>query len=100
MELDERKQRITALEREIGELKASCPHRLSGKDSLRCDVCGRGFGWRCPESPDGVCHYYTEEDGKIHLIDGRKVDVPDKDHDPQYETDDSCLFCREPSERK
>ena len=63
-----------------------------------CEICSKCWSWRCKESPDSVCHYYTE-DGKIPLINGDSVD-PEPDHDPQYETDDYCLFCGNPEERK
>ena len=63
-----------------------------------CLGCGQHFGWRCKKSPDGVCHYFSE-DGKIELIDGTNVPVSEG-HDDQYETDDTCLFCGMPDERK
>lgn len=66
--------------------------------SAYCLICNRRFGWRCPDSPDTACHYYTE-DGKVELIDGTLIDPP-ADHDVEYETDDDCIFCGAPDERK
>lgn len=66
--------------------------------SANCQGCHQYFGWRCKKSPDGVCHYYSE-DGKIELIDNTQVPTPE-DHDPDYETDDCCIFCGMPDERK
>jgi hypothetical protein len=72
-----------------------------GKDdhgSATCRICESHLGWYCPESPDRGCHY-TSEKGKVELSDGTLVDVP-AGHDDSYETDDSCIFCGQPDERK
>lgn len=66
--------------------------------SAVCLGCGGYFGWRCKKSPDGACHYFSE-DGKIELVDGTTVPVAEG-HAPDYETDDVCLFCGMPDERK
>lgn len=66
--------------------------------SARCTHCDRDFGWHCPDSPDGTCHYYTD-DGKVTLINGEKVDPP-AGHDPKFEHHDQCVFCGHPEERK
>lgn len=112
----DRKFRIESLKKQLKEihqklevLKNSCVHRFMPltqeelKDkwcsvSAICTVCDKDFGWRCKNSIDGVCHYYSN-DGFIDLIDGRKVPTP-PEHGPDYETDDSCIFCGQPSERK
>ena len=39
-----------------------------------CPVCGESFGWWCPKSPDGKCHY--------------------------SKSFDSCDYCGNPEERK
>ncbi len=56
------------------------------------------FGWDCPESPDGVCHYFSKE-GKVKLADGRSVRVP-ANHDATNESQEWCIYCKEPKERK
>lgn len=58
--------------------------------------------WECKCSPDGYCHYFTcDAAGQmIELYDGRLVPVPDPEHDRNYETEDDCLFCHQPDERK
>jgi hypothetical protein len=63
-----------------------------------CVICGENFGHLCPESPDQICHYHTSG-GFINLIDGRKIAAP-ANHDVDYETEDSCIFCHQPEERK
>lgn len=94
----------------IKKLKAECPHyfkqltdkQLADKwmsEGAYCTVCKKDFGWRCKVSPDGVCHYHTTVYSKVILIDGRVVDPP-ADHDAKYETEDSCIFCGMPEERK
>lgn len=93
----------------IGDLIAECTHHLKPLTEKEladewmsvgavCVDCRHDFGWRCKVSPDGVCHYFSEE-GQVELIDGRKVPIPE-DHDPNYETDDGCIFCGHPDERK
>ncbi len=93
----QRLARIKELRKELRGLEKECEHKVD-KDG-KCLGCGQGFGWPCPDSLDGVCHYYTE-DGMIHLIDGREVPSPTKVKDRRYESDDQCVFCGEPSERK
>jgi len=106
----EKKAAVEKLNRELWELKDSCsPHQfreLKPKEladewmsvGSTCLICGEHFGWRCKVSPDGVCHYHTE-DGKVELSDGTLVDPP-AEHDPNYETSDSCIWCGHPDERK
>lgn len=64
-----------------------------------CGVCGHmPEGWLCPESPDQICHYHSTN-GHVKMMDGTLVPIP-TDHDPLYETPDSCIFCGQPEERK
>jgi len=111
------KKRIELVERDISELEedlksiaSKCPHEfreLTDKEKVdrwmsvdaHCLICDNGFGWRCIKSPDHVCHYYSN-DGKVELIDGTKVDVPWSDYDAKYESEDGCIFCGMPDERK
>jgi len=94
---------------EIRALSANCNHEFREltpselKDEwmsvgARCLVCGAHFGWRCKKSPDSVCHYYSSE-GKVELIDGTFVNVPEG-HEPDNESDDRCIFDGQPDERK
>ena len=112
----ELKLRITAwMERaahyELDELHrrlAPCTHPLTVQkgDSHYCRTCKShvGEGWWCPDSPDNHCYYFTEKwPGNA----GRFVDLKNgdrrffhKDHDHENETDDCCLFCGAPEERK
>lgn len=89
-------------------LRRQCTHHLSpltpsqrGEEWMciraHCEVCEASFGWRCKESPDSVCHYFTD-DGKIELIDGTEIIAP-KGHDFEWETEDCCIFCGDPDER-
>lgn len=82
--------------------KEHCHHDIVGKvdSSAYCDICQERFGWFCSDSPDEVCHYYTDSaTGLIHLRNGTTV-KPADDHDSRYETHDTCLFCGAPDERK
>ena len=106
---EERKKKIKEHQEAIYKLLEECQHtfRILNSEQLAdewmsvsagCIGCGQDFGWRCKESPDQVCHYFSE-DGKVELIDGTSVSVP-CDHDSDYETDDHCIFCGLPDERK
>jgi hypothetical protein len=106
MNHDERRQAIDEAQSKLNEaqdnlrmLKLGCTHNLVHNGNwCRCDVCSVPLGWFCPSSPDHCCHYYSVE-GKIFLIDGTVVEVHPT-HDPKYETEDNCIFCGEPNERK
>ena len=64
----------------------------------RCLKCGQGRGWRCKESPDSVCHYRSRN-RCIKLLGGALYALPD-DYDDSNESDDWCVFCGLPDERK
>lgn len=66
-----------------------------------CIVCGTTFGHRCPDAPDGRCHYHTVEgsDRLVLMNDGTTVEVQEPVAE-EWQNDDSCLFCGEPDERK
>lgn len=87
-------------------LLRNAPWKVSMRVSIAtCTVCGLDFGWKCPDSPDSVCHYYTTtEDSEtfyVELIDRTKHQMSKYDlADAEYETDDECLFCGHPDERK
>lgn len=86
-------------------LKESCPHRIGRlRDSAKCAICDRHFGWWCPDSPDSVCHYYPDfgvamKEPKIILVDKTIISVPADKADDNY-SDDWCIFCGSPEERK
>jgi len=78
----------------------SCPHEIfQHGDSVYCNICKKDFGWWCPDSPDHTCHYFSM-DGMVELLDGTTIERPKGAIDPQYETEDQCLFCGQPEERK
>ena len=101
---------LTLLQIEIRKIRTSCRHtfmELTKKElddewmseTAECTTCKCSFGWRCKVSPDGVCHYFTRDDGKVLMIDGRLIDPVEK-IEKQSETYDMCLFCGHPEERK
>jgi hypothetical protein len=109
--LDELQSIINRCQREYDLVKETCQHELIEltqkelndewmSEGADCLVCGEDFSmaWRCKCSPDSVCHYYSK-DGKVKMIDGTLVDIP-KGHNPEWETDDACIFCGMPEERK
>lgn len=111
----ERKDKIKFHLSEVYRLRNECQHAFIPLTKKQLDDewmsvgascvggCEQSFGWRCKNSPDGVCHYFSK-DGKVQLIDGTTIPVPaDVDgciHNPDYETEDVCLFCGHPDERK
>lgn len=82
-----------------------CRHNNGKKkgESFHCIDCKTNLGWFCKESPDLTCHYYTESyQGKnmVKLSGGSFYEYKGKFHDPEFETEDRCLFCGDPEERK
>jgi len=97
----ERKNRVDELREELYRLIAECRHELLSAQTCSiavCPTCDKDFGWFCEKSPDGVCHYYTIN-GKVELLNGTLIDQP-KGHDPDNESDDWCIYCGMPEERK
>ncbi len=80
--------------------KKQCNHNIisSEYESAQCRHCNEDFGWYCEESPDHTCHYYSSN-REVELTDGSFMPVP-QEHNEKYETDDSCIFCGSPEERK
>ena len=108
-EIDFYKKDILSIQDKISDLMSTCDHeliRLSSSQmrdrwmsiSARCMICGKYFGWRCKKSPDSVCHHVSF-DGKVVLIDGTLVNIP-KNHKPEQESGNGCIFCGMPDERK
>lgn len=123
-DLWERRRKIRTARRDLEELTKTCPHVMetvkeqstySTTIEVKCKVCGtvqaHDHGWTCEKSPDGICHYYTDTDRDgvrcVVLTDGtmdhnfpRTEEGSNWEWHPDYETDDMCLYCGEPEERK
>lgn len=99
---------------QIKEIKKHCPHQLTEfkltNDSsiAKCEQCDSELGWWCPDSPDRICHYYTEM-GKDDFEGRRVVELYNKTqvqyaHKPgqsiDSESEDACLYCGKPTKRK
>lgn len=86
---------------EIRKLKSSCCHEFprfnSTDDSAICVGCGSDFGWLCPESRDGLCHYHSI-DGVVVMLNGEEIKVAEG-HDADNESNEWCIFCGNPEER-
>ena len=67
--------------------------------SAHCTHCTKHFGWYCPQSPDHACHYFSDGDGQVRLINGEDHAVP-AGHEIARESEDCCIFCGDPEERK
>lgn len=91
------------------QIKETCKHefkpltekQLDDKwmsEGAVCIHCKEDFGWRCKNSPDGVCYYHSDN-GKVWNIFDKQMEVPHY-HDSRYETSDSCIWCYLPDERK
>lgn len=83
------------------------PHEkmIIEKDKPACGECKKKFtDWSCPSSPDKCCHYYSKIGDMgyyVTLIDGTKHYLEGYTHEKANdETEDDCIFCGEPDERK
>lgn len=82
-----------------------------------CVTCDENFGWYCPRSPDHVCHYESYPVDNPDNDDQRDVDryvISARQKGVRYylpwdytvrecyenETDDHCIYCEQPEERK
>lgn len=100
---------IIQLQIQLGQLERACSHKFRQLTATEvkdrwmsvgavCIICRKYFGWRCVNSPDSVCHYFTEGN-KIEIIGGLKINPP-KGHDKKRESEDCCIYCKSPEERK
>ena len=112
--IEEARAKVQLAERELWRLMGKCKHsfkpltqnQLKDKwmsESAFCDTCGVHFGWRCKKSPDSVCHYHTEG-GAVDLIEGTpdffKYRKTGNWTSEDNESDDCCVYCGHPDERK
>jgi len=104
----ERKDLITVLRKGLDYLYQTCPHNIDYTDKedrgATCSICGIGFGWYCPESPDKRCHYdFRTQDGVtgIRLITREILPISEFSiNSDVYNDGETCLFCGNPEERK
>lgn len=107
--IQKHQEQINHHQQEINAIKRNCSHSFDGLTEKQkadehmclkaiCWGCGSCFGWRCKESPDQVCHYYSRN-GRVELIYNDSVPVPEG-YDPCNECYEICIFCGEPRERK
>lgn len=110
------RKQLTEIQQNIAKIESNCKHSIKQVGATpkykhegfaSCENCDRDFGWWCPDSPDHTCHYYTViVEGflitarAVELVNGTEHILYDYDGDPEYETDDDCVFCHEPDERK
>jgi len=99
---DQRREKLVELRAVVAELECTCPHEIVNRcGQAICNICGQDFNWWCEDSPDHVCHYYSSaHDGKVYvlLIDDSETDFQST-KDPEYESEDECLFCGQPRQR-
>ena len=83
-----------------------CLHKVLAflDGSARCEMCGEHLGWYCKDSPDRLCHYYTDaaEGSKTRVFRdlGGSYWEMWKDYNWQSEDGQLCIFCRKPKIRK
>jgi hypothetical protein len=104
---------------QLKRMEGSCPHVIittGTGQGARCEICGKHFGWLCPESPDRVCHYEARKIQGIHVrywswigIHGMRHELPKEKvekyirpikDETYYDDEDCCIFCGHPEERK
>lgn len=114
-ELHERRRKIRMHERELKELKDTCPHvfvevkrepiyRFYSKPRERCEICSdeqdKFVGQDCAKSPDKICHFLTTVDR-----DGIPcVELMDKSLDHNFPRENldkelGCVYCTRPMEK-
>jgi 5-methylcytosine-specific restriction endonuclease McrA len=106
--LDLIKTTYDRLKMELWELQQSCPHDINCSDTgaAVCTICNERFGWFCSKSPDKCCHYFSEpvHEGQrgIRSLNNEILLLPSTytDKDAEQETQDTCIFCQDPLERK
>ena len=100
------RRKIEDYRKKLNELIQKCPHwfkelteaELNDKwmsVGATCKMCHKSFGWRCKDSPDSVCHYFTTTDR-----DGvRCVELSDGTLDHNFPRTDGviCFVVRIPS---
>jgi hypothetical protein len=95
------KEDVQRAQRRLADLKSRCRHgvvKRTEADEAACVICGDTFGWFCPESPDRACHYFTHGNGRtVDLITRDEADLGKRVRD---QSEDSCLYCGDPMERK
>jgi hypothetical protein len=70
------RNKIRKLHIRLATLISECNHvTVRCGDGAKCLVCGKNFGWWCPNSPTHYCEYDDE-------------------------FNESCKYCEEPEERK
>lgn len=124
-ELHVMKMMLAPLRKRYQDLKKTCPHNIVcnvchtnekecapdrefGHLGAECDICELGsefdedLGWFCPDSPDHLCHYFSQEHNQqrcVELLSGQLHPLS-LNHKREWETDDQCIFCGNPDERK
>ncbi len=77
----------------LSALIAKCPHQFRHEHYAHCTLCRQDFGYRCAESPDGVCHCESNSDGHVTTIFGTPAAVP-IGYSRLHETG-HCIFCKQ-----
>ena len=74
-----RRMQLATAQRNLNDARFGCDHFIVKlHSSAICDICGKHFGWWCPDSKDNICEYDSVKD-PVH---------------------DFCLYCGHPDERK
>lgn len=93
-------------------LEGKCWHEIKEGTYGRgtCIICGskRWFGWYCPKSPDHLCKYFSKYDEEKKLrfvmsINGERIYLSEKytkNYNEYTESEDECIYCWLPQERK
>lgn len=98
---------INKLKKTKQRLSDECPHSMerTSEGSATCPICKLHKRWHCVDSPDKVCHWFSETQpgfGKFWIIelDNKMFDLDGYTKEQHNnETKDSCIFCGLPEER-
>lgn len=108
-EIKDYESQIEVLKNKIKVLRDSCDHKLNFNST--CTLCSKDFyGWYCKHSPDNLCHYYAhsskDDDKKYVYLYGNSSNKSFLSEEIMVNiekwgySEDWCIFCGEPEERK
>ena len=111
MDGTQRKHLLVQTGQLLALLEGGCPHCMNTPTAdlelvscgAWCTICGKNFGWYCPDSPDHTCYYdiiVKDSVRGIELINGEfhpasEYGLGDEDGGEEW-----CIFCGHPDERK
>ncbi len=105
-EIQEAFKQMLSAKQHYNRLVSECNHianLTSPDEDTECIICNTYLGWKCPNSPDHVCHYdmvKMDNHEGVFLIDHTFHPLTDLQISEYNDYDEICVFCNNPNERK